>query len=299
MRDRPALQSKIPQSVSVVVPFGKDPEKLRDQIAALIEGSSAEISAQIIVSCNRKALMADALAVVSSAPGGIPAMVIDSSSKPGPSGARNAGWQASTSEYVLFCDSDDVAAPGWIEAMTASLSDADLAIGSLDIRNIGNRADICAWWAPENIDLYPKFHHLPYGPAASLGVRRSMLERVGGFDDAARAAEDIDLCWRIQYAGGVVARVSASTVHYRLRDSTRALCSQGFAWGQWDAWLLKRHRKYGARRNVKDTFWELRALALTLMRAVTVHHERSHALFWLATIAGRAVGSARYGTWTI
>jgi glycosyltransferase involved in cell wall biosynthesis len=43
--------------------------------------------------------------------------VVDSRPSRGHSAPRNAGAKAARGELLVFCDADDVVAPGWLEAM--------------------------------------------------------------------------------------------------------------------------------------------------------------------------------------
>lgn len=282
---------------SIVIPFGKAPEQLSAQLTSLSEQGRKHHNLELIVSCNRRELLTQCHEVVATTPLSFAVRVVDSSNSPGPAGARNEGWRCARGDLILFCDSDDIAEPGWVVEMIRSLDDADLAIGSLSVDGIGNRSDVASWWAPDALDEYPKFGHLPYGPAASLGVRRCLLVAIDGFDETARAAEDIDLCWRLQYAGARVVRLRNPRIRYRLRSTIRALCRQGIIWGYWDAWLLKKHRSNGASRSFRETLWEGRALLFLACKAIKNPSERSHALFWACTMTGRILGSIRFGTW--
>ena len=62
---------------------------------------------------------------------------------------------------------------------------------------------------------------VPAGLAANLGVRRSAFESVGGFDEDLRVGEDIDLCWRLQFAGYRFAAVPEAVVAKRERETAR------------------------------------------------------------------------------
>jgi hypothetical protein len=82
------------------------------------------------------------------------------------------------------------------------------------------------------------------GPADTvyLGVfRREMLERVGGFDEDMRRAQDWELNYRIRQAGGLVWFTPAMRVTYRPRADLRALSKQFFRTGQWRREVTRRH----------------------------------------------------------
>ena len=63
----------------------------------------------------------------------LPALsVIDVPATRGASYARNVGAREAKGDFLLFCDADDVATSGWVEAMAEAAVHADLAGGRLD-----------------------------------------------------------------------------------------------------------------------------------------------------------------------
>jgi len=119
----------------------------------------------------------------------------------GPGAARNDGWGAAGEvEVVAFTDADCAPAPGWLRAGLAV--DADVVQG---------------WVAPpEGVDRGPFDRTLwvsgpsPLFETANLFVRRSWLERLGGFreivaHDGRPFGEDVDLGWRAVRAGATTA----------------------------------------------------------------------------------------------
>ena len=81
------------------------------------------------------------------------------------------------------------------------------------------------------------------GPAETvyLGVfRRSALERVGGFDETLRRAQDWELNHRIRSTGGVVWFTPRMQVTYRPRPDLRSLATQFYRTGQWRRGVIRR-----------------------------------------------------------
>jgi glycosyltransferase involved in cell wall biosynthesis len=114
----------------------------------------------------------------------------------GLSNARNAGIDASESEYVLFLDSDDILYPHAAETLVETLE--------------GQTRDCAGAFACKKLVTQngrEKVRHVPPGPmteptaenARSIGgpsstmFRRTVLEDVGGFDESFEAREDLDL----------------------------------------------------------------------------------------------------------
>lgn len=134
------------------------------------------------------------------------AKVIRLPERQGPAGARNAGVAATSADVVLFIDADCVAKPDVVERVRAAFSDPALATLT------GSYCDD----PPEHgfFSLYMNLrHHHTHQVArrdeatfwAGCGaVRRSLYQRVGGFDTARfprPMIEDIELGLRLREHG--------------------------------------------------------------------------------------------------
>ena len=80
-----------------------------------------------------------------------------------------------------------------------------------------------------------------YVPTTALLVRRSALEALGGFDEALRVGEDVDLVWRLTAEGEAVRYEPGSVVHHPTRPSLVAWLQQRFRYGTAAADLAARH----------------------------------------------------------
>ncbi|RKQ93901.1 HAD superfamily hydrolase (TIGR01509 family) [Solirubrobacter pauli] len=127
----------------------------------------------------------------------------------GPAAARNAGWRATRSDWVVFLDDDVVPPPGWREALAGDLAaarDAGATQGRIVVpvgprptdweRNVAGLQD--AQWA-----------------TADMAYRREALAAVGGFDERFPRAyrEDADLGLRVVEAGWTIVRGVRYVVH--------------------------------------------------------------------------------------
>jgi glycosyltransferase involved in cell wall biosynthesis len=82
------------------------------------------------------------------------------------------------------------------------------------------------------------------GPAETVylgSFRRSALERVGGFDEGMRRAQDWELNYRLRRSGGTVWFTPRMRVSYRPRSTVKALAKQYFRTGQWRREVVRRH----------------------------------------------------------
>jgi GT2 family glycosyltransferase len=81
---------------------------------------------------------------------------------------------------------------------------------------------------------------LPATGAGTMGIRRTVFEEAGGFDERLATNEDTDLSWRVQLAGHRLVHHPEIVLHVRKRDGLRAIFRQAYAYGAGDR--LLRHR---------------------------------------------------------
>jgi len=161
--------------------------------------------------------------------------------------ARNFGVGASTADAVVFCDADDEVAPGWLSAMGSSLCEHDFVACRIDLEKL-NEPHVVASRGRTQTDGLQRMPYPPYfshAGAGTMGVKRSLHEAVGGFDEAFRFCEDTHYCLRIQLAGHTLVFVPAATVHVRLRTSSWQIFRQARNYGEYSVRLYKASRALG------------------------------------------------------
>lgn len=132
----------------------------------------------------------------------------------GPAAARNVGWRMSNGSVVVFTDDDCVPQPGWLESLLQSIDEgADIVQGRTEPD-------------PEHLDEHGPFgrtmrvpHEEGYYETCNIAYLREWLERLNGFDEAFRVAEDIDLAWRAIASGASTTFTSAALVHHKVFPS--------------------------------------------------------------------------------
>lgn len=168
---------------------------------------------------------------------------VDAAGRRGAGYARNIGVQASTGDAVVFCDADDEVAPGWLTAMGTALSKFDFVACGLD------DAKLNPYWAKIHnnfqlhnllkLEWYPFF---TYAGSGSLGVKRDLFEKVGGFDERLQYCEDTDFCCRVQLSGVMLYPAPDAVIHIRSRASIFGLFRQARNWGKGSVLIFKRYR---------------------------------------------------------
>lgn len=141
---------------------------------------------------------------------------------PGASGSRNAGAAASRAEFVAFLDDDDAWRPQYLARAMAELerSGADAVISGLcRIKHDGSIQPIVM---PHRAEVAGRLYDKNFGMTGSnLVIRRSALERVGGFDPALPVFNDWDFLIRMISAGVEYAVVPELTVEWREHEGDR------------------------------------------------------------------------------
>jgi glycosyltransferase involved in cell wall biosynthesis len=173
--------------------------------------------------------------------------VVDASARQGASAARNVGAAVARAPRLTFCDADDVVSDDWLAEMVDALQSADLVGGGSGYALLNRPALGRQDWE-DPLLRKPQAPSLVGTSSSNLGIRADVFSKVGGFDEMLFAAEDFDLCWRVQFAGYRVAARPSAFVNLRRRDSWSGVFRQGFAWGAGDRAL---RRKYGDLRGYR------------------------------------------------
>ncbi len=160
-----------------------------------------------------------------------------------PARARNAGAQVTSQPWILFLDADTRPSPDLIDAFFGGAEPIPDEVGALagEIHPLPSGDSLAARYGVSRNFLNSSTHMAhPFRPrvaAANLLVRREAFERVGGFREGIRAAEDTDFCWRLQETGFTLAVRPEATAGHAYRDTLSGLRTQwrGYAAGR--AWL--------------------------------------------------------------
>jgi len=223
--------------------------------------------------------------------------VVDASKVKGPAHARNVGVSFSNSDLLLFCDADDEVAPGWISAMTTALSKYDFVAGRLDPFKLNEPWVIETRECPQQKSLQPyaSARYLEHAAGCNLGMRRSVYDLVGGFEESMQALDDTDFCWKAQLAGISLHFVSDAVVYYRLRNNLKGIYSQSRAYGEENVILYKKYRSLGMPK--RPWMAGIKSWGRMLVLFVLLPYKGKGIGKWVWTfgwLIGRLQGSIRY-----
>lgn len=127
----------------------------------------------------------------------------------GPSAARNAGARIARGDYLVFTDDDCVAPPYWLDwfdNIVTQNPDADL-IGGYARPLPHVRRWTPTRWAPfqfMQLGIWYSDDIVVLCSSCHLAVRKRWYERIGGFREQMRWAEDRNLTYRLRRAGAII-----------------------------------------------------------------------------------------------
>ncbi|MEU6128077.1 mycofactocin biosynthesis glycosyltransferase MftF [Saccharopolyspora sp. NPDC047091] len=166
----------------------------------------------------------------------------------GPAAARNTGWRRAETDLVAFVDADALPEQGWLAPLLRQFADPAVQAAAPRVRSGSGSGAIARYEADRGgLDLgaapagVRPMSRVSYVPAAALVVRRAALAELGGFDEALRFGEDVDLVWRLVGTGAVVRYVPGSVVRHRPRAGLRSWLRQRYDYGTSAAPLARRH----------------------------------------------------------
>ena len=166
--------------------------------------------------------------------------IVDVFIPPGPrlgvSHSYNVGFEVAAGDAFVTCEADDEVSSDWLAKMADALSQYDFVAGRLDVEKLNEPWVIqCVGDKVGNVKglvLWEKSPPLCFCSGCNIGMRRYVYETVGCINESFRYTWDIDYCFRIQLAGFQLHFAHDVVVHYRLRNTYRALYRQSRTWAK-------------------------------------------------------------------
>jgi glycosyltransferase involved in cell wall biosynthesis len=231
--------------------------------------------------------------------------ILDASARQGASFARNTAAKVARGEFLLFCDSDDVADSGWLAAMGNALMEHEFVASRFEIRRLNSESlagrAFIKGTHPQETGLqtanYPPY--LLHAACAALGIHKTIYSKVGGLDETMMALEDPDLCFRVQLAGHKLVWIGDAVMHYRSRSTLKGWAQQIHNWSLWEAELASRYQPQDA--GIRTMDW-IKALARSTKRIVRLtarmarmrsREEMAMCTAYLASEIGKVRGGLR------
>ena len=184
-------------------------------------------------------------------------------------------------EIVAYIDDDAYPDPCWLTYLALTFAEGNyVGVGGPNVQPAGdNDVAECVANAPGGpshvlfSDLVAE--HLP---GCNMAFRRDALMAIEGFDTQFRiAGDDVDLCWRLQDQGGVLAYSPCALVWHHRRHSVRD--------------YLRQQRNYGRAEGMLEQKWPARYNRFGHMRWAGRLYGRGH------TPLARTAQRVDHGVW--
>jgi len=161
---------------------------------------------------------------------------------------RNRGIELARGDVVAFIDANCVPSPGWISAIRSAIDGGkDIVCGPVLDRSEHNLVH----YAPTHSEGCFVYECT----TISVGLRREVLEAVGGFDTSFAFGQDIDFFWRARDAGYRIWFDPAVAIAHDWGDKGEQL-GRAYQYGKARAHLYKKHwRNHWKRLRYEPHVW--------------------------------------------
>ena len=150
--------------------------------------------------------------------------------------ARNLAVERARGELIAFTDADAVPEPGWLDELERRLAPGIDAVAGGIVNGTPESAIGTSGFLLEFADWLPGRAGLPHhGATCNLLVRRSALDRVGGFPSDLWPVEDTVITFRLAEEGRLTFAPAARVRHLnrtRLRDYLAHQARLGFSFAE-------------------------------------------------------------------
>jgi GT2 family glycosyltransferase len=163
----------------------------------------------------------------------------------GLSSARNTGAGAAAGDIVAYLDDDAAPDPHWLHHVVDAFERAPqlVAVGGPNIAVAGDGvvADAVAISPGNPSQVLLDDRVAEHIPGCNCAFRRDALLAIGGFDARFQVAgDDVDVCWRLQDAGGTIGYSAAAVVHHHRRGTVSGYLRQQRGYGRAEAMLERK-----------------------------------------------------------
>ena len=169
-----------------------------------------------------------------------PVKLISTSNK-GLGQARNTGMHAANGEIIAYIDDDAYPDPQWLKYIAQAYeSTGHSCIGGPNIAPLDSEfISTCVANAPGGpIHVMLTDEIAEHVPGCNMTFLATALKKINGFDPIFRnAGDDVDVCWRIQNAGGTIGFHPSAVVWHHRRNSLKAYWKQQMGYGKAEALL--------------------------------------------------------------
>ena len=203
--------------------------------------------------------------------------------------SRATGIEHAASEHIAICDGDDIVGPRWVAAMGDALREHRVVTGPVETDRL-NPTWLLEARGPLTMDGLRTWHDLfPVVGGGNLGIHKDVFAKVGLFDERFTGSEDHEFSLRLWQHGEAIFFEPNALLHYRYRESARALWKQGNTYGETRPLLRRRVAEAGLAAPPRLAGW--RSWVWLVSNSPGLRTETGRAR-WL-WVAGNRVGQLR------
>jgi GT2 family glycosyltransferase len=215
--------------------------------------------------------------------------------------ARNLGFSLATGEIIAYTDDDAHPDRHWLQYLAASLADSNHAgAGGPNVAppSDGLVADCVANAPGGPVHVLLSDDEAEHIPGCNMAIRKTCLEKVGGFDTQFRVAgDDVDMCWRLQQQGWTLGFSPAAMVWHHRRGSIRDYWKQQVGYGRAEALL---ERKWPEKYNsVGHLTWQGRLYGKGLTHTLGWWQRRIYHGTWGGAPFQSVYSPSEEGLWSV
>jgi GT2 family glycosyltransferase len=245
------------EPVSIVIPTFNGASRIGDCLDALLK-QKARRDVEILVVNDGST---DATASVVENYSGV---LLITQPNGGPAAARNLGAREARGDILLFTDDDCVPAPGWLDAMLAPFSDAEV-VGAKGTYRTRQRSLAARFVQIEYEDRYRMMSRLPnidFVDTYSAAFRRERFLEMNGYDTSfpVACAEDIELSYRMSARGWRMKFAPTAIVYHTHPDTLWRYLKKKYKFAFWRVIAVRKNPGKGVRDSHTPQIMKLQVL---------------------------------------
>jgi glycosyltransferase involved in cell wall biosynthesis len=231
--------------VSIIIPCYRDSKTLLSAIQSLYHQTYSNI--EIIVVNDASPETVEIEEVIARHPG---IVYIKNNVNVGLAAARNVGIKNSKGEYIAFLDADDEWHPRKLELQMKYVAEnSAIACDVEEFLSDSPQLKVFSETQKGYVKVLRsnfKFSFQNYLTGASLLAPKSLLLKVGGYDESLRSCEDYDLWLRLLEGGTTLIHLCLPLYYYRFNAG--GLSKNVNAISFWELEVIKRHLERNSKR---------------------------------------------------
>ncbi len=182
--------------------------------------------------------------------------------------ARNSGWRAAKGGIIAFTDADCIPDRNWISQIIDSFNNPKIvALGGSIFKTTPYS------WIERNqqslangqITLrYKSYSKTPYIIAANMIFKKSLLEKLGGFNELFTSGGDVDFSWRVIASGNKIHLNNKAIIFHYPRPSVSDYFKQYYRYGVGHPLLYKIYNPN------KPFYFDIKNISNLLVSLITI-----------------------------